>query len=458
MKSRLYLWPFALLLVVFASCIKEEEPIEHLASTQATATLTNDVTWSWMELYLKVEQHLPGFRPTPTTRALAYIHMGGYETAVKGMDHYRSLTNVINDFPEINLRYRVDQIDWNIALNAYYARTFKFFLFGATAQDIHAMEYLESDQLQDLSVGVPQGIVNTSIEWGQQVANAIITYSETDREGANQSRIARPLDFFPPTGNGLWVQTPPDFGAAMFPYWGKVRTFAAHSGDLVSLPPTATYSTDPDSKYYKEMEEVDLAVKNLNNESHWIAEFWSDDLTGMTFSPPARIFAIANQVISIERMDLEETLHLYCLLGISLNDAAVACWKSKYIYNTERPETYIRQFIDPDFSPILGEAINNPGLTPSFPGFPSGHSTFAGVSERILEHFFGAQYEFTDNCHFGRVEFRGYPRTYSTWKQMAEENAYSRIPLGVHVRQDCVEGLRLGNAIALRALDLELAK
>jgi len=28
----------------------------------------------------------------------------------------------------------------------------------------------------------------------------------------------------------------------------------------------------------------------------------------------------------------------------------------------------------------------------------------------------------------------------------------------VHIRQDCVEGLRLGNAIAQRSLDLELAK
>jgi hypothetical protein len=458
MKSHLYLWPLVLLLVVFSSCIKEEDPIEHLATTQAPAARVNDVTWSWMEEYLKVEQNLPGFRPAPTTRALAYIHMGGYETVAPGMEHYKSLSTVINGFPEINLRYRVDQIDWNIALNAFYARTFKFFLFGATAQDIHKMEALESDNLLELSDGVPQGIINTSIEWGLQVANAMIAYSETDREGSDQSRIARPADYFPPTGNGIWVTTPPDNGAAMFPYWGKVRTFAARSGDLISLPPTATYSTDPDSKYYKEMLEVDLAVKNLTNENHWIAEFWSDDLTGLTFSPPARIFAIANQVISIEKLNLEETLHLYCLMGIALNDAAVACWKSKYIYNTERPETYIRANIDPDFSPILGQAINNPGLTPSFPGFPSGHSTFAGASERILEHFFGAQYEFTDNCHFGRVEFRGYPRTYSSWKQMTEENAYSRIPLGVHIRQDCVEGLRLGNAIALRALDLELAK
>jgi hypothetical protein len=76
----------------------------------------------------------------------------------------------------------------------------------------------------------------------------------------------------------------------------------------------------------------------------------------------------------------------------------------------------------------------------------------------VFEHFFGADNEFTDHCHYGRTEFNGYPRTFTSWKQMAEEDAFSRIPLGVHIRMDCTEGLRLGNAIAVKALDLDLSK
>ncbi len=458
MKSHLRFWPLALLLLVFSSCLKQEDPIEVRPETDGPALKSNKVTWTWMEEYLRIEKNLPGFRPAPTCRALAYIHMGGYETVVPGMEHYRSLTNVIDGFPATHLKYRTTQIDWQIALNAYYGRAMRFFLFNASQEDVFKMNSLEAEQLAALSNGIPEGIVANSVAWGQEVADAIIAYSETDREGANQSRVARPASYFPPAGNGLWIPTAPDFGQAMFPYWGKVRTFAARQGDLVALPPSSTFSTDPNSSYYKEQLEVYNTVTNMTEDNHWIAEFWSDDIVGMTFSPPARIFAIANQIIEIERLNLEETLHLYCLMGIATNDAAVACWNSKYIYNTERPITYIRQYIDPNFEPILGEAIGAPGLTPAFPGYPSGHSTFAGVSWRILEHFFGGQYTFTDHCHYGRVEFRGYPRTYTSWKQMAEENAYSRIPLGVHVRMDCVEGLRLGNAMAVRALDLDLAK
>jgi hypothetical protein len=39
---------------------------------------------------------------------------------------------------------------------------------------------------------------------------------------------------------------------------------------------------------------------------------------------------------------------------------------------------------------------------------------------------------------------------------MAYENAYSRIPLGVHVRMDCDEGLRLGYEIADAVNDVNL--
>lgn len=458
MKFHTHFWPLGLLLLALVSCVETEDPIELLPVTSSVSQQSNNITWEWSELYLTIERDLPGFRPAPTCRAMAYINMGAFETAVPGMEKYRSLSNVIDGFPATQLTYDPSQIDWSIALNAYYTRTLTFFLFNANQEQRFEIERLESTQLAKLSQNVPQGIVDASVNWGQKVANTIITYSETDQEGASQVHVGRPTDYFPPVGEGLWTPTYPDLSAALFPYWGKVRAFAANQSDLTSLPPAYAYSTDPNSDWYKENLEVANAVNNMTDDARWIAEFWSDDLTGLTFSPPARIMAIANQVIKLEGMNLEETLHMYCKLGIALNDASVGAWKSKYIYNTERPETYIRKYIDPNFKPILGEAVGTPGLTPSFPGYPSGHSTFAGVCWRVLEHFVGAQYEFTDHCHFGRTEFAGYPRTFKSWKELADEDAYSRIPLGVHIRMDCSEGLRLGNVIAVKALDLDLQK
>ena len=93
--------------------------------------------------------------------------------------------------------------------------------------------------------------------------------------------------------------------------------------------------------------------------------------------------------------------------------------------------------------------MNNPlvkvkGVTPPFPAYPSGHSTFGAVAAEILNDIYGKNYAMTDRCHEGRTEFIGTPRSFKNFDAMAEENAYSRIPLGVHYRMDCSEGLRLG--------------
>lgn len=61
-----------------------------------------------------------------------------------------------------------------------------------------------------------------------------------------------------------------------------------------------------------------------------------------------------------------------------------------------------------------------------------------------LSSVFGYSYAMTDNCHKGRTDFIGAPRAYGSFYEMAEENAWSRVPLGVHYRMDCEQGVNLG--------------
>jgi hypothetical protein len=84
---------------------------------------------------------------------------------------------------------------------------------------------------------------------------------------------------------------------------------------------------------------------------------------------------------------------------------------------------------------------------PSFPAYPSGHSVFGATAAVILENYFGSTFNLTDNSHEGRKEFLGKPRTFNSFFEMANENARSRMHLGVHFRMDCEEGMRLGNRI-----------
>lgn len=66
-------------------------------------------------------------------------------------------------------------------------------------------------------------------------------------------------------------------------------------------------------------------------------------------------------------------------MGITLNDCAVVCWNSKWHYNTERPEHFIKDVIDPTWESQLDHPYTGTrGVTPAFPAYPSGHSTFGG--------------------------------------------------------------------------------
>jgi len=101
-----------------------------------------------------------------------------------------------------------------------------------------------------------------------------------------------------------------------------------------------------------------------------------------------------------------------------------------------RPSVYIQEHIDANYQTNLYRLI--PWPNPSFPGYPSGHSCFASAAGGV----------FIDFSHQGRNEFLGTARNFNSFEEMAEENAYSRIPLGVHIRIDCTEGLRLGYEIS----------
>jgi len=384
-------------------------------------------------------------RPCAIARAMAYINLAAYETAAINMDDYDSTSPLYSELeiPE----EPTGNIDLLIALNTCYSTVIQHFTHTATDESIQLIQDLEIDINNDLEIDISEETITNSISWGQDVSQAIILFSQTDTEAEAQILDQQPISYIPPTGDGFWTfSAEPE--RALFPYWEKVRTFVISSEETSSVPPKDTYSTDPESDYYKQM----LEVYEVNNEARaeqndnlWIAEFWSDDVEGLMVSPPGRQIAIANQLIENSEMNLDESLAMLLKLGFATNDAAVSSWADKYEHMVMRPSNYIHEFIDDDFQTNLFKFIDWPN--PSFPGYPSGHSTFASAATGVFIDTFG-DIEFTDYSHEGRTDFLSDPRSYDTLSEMAEENAFSRIPLGVHIRMDCEEGLRLGYEIS----------
>lgn len=451
LKSLFFL---TILIVTLDSCQKDPivTHIDNQPLSNNAADLDAHITDRWMKLYLEMEKDIPSFRPAASARAISYISMGAYEAILPGMHGY-----VSNAFfqPELNipsLPMSKYEMNWHATLNAYYADMFRYFILNRTASQSAQIDAAENEMNLEMRNTMFADVFNNSTKWGKSVADAMIDFAITDREGSLQSLSAFPSNYVIPVHPGSWIPTDPNNKLALFPQWGKVRAFAAKENDLLAIPPVP-YSENPNSEYFLQHQQVNEAVTNLSPEQRWEAEFWSDDLVGLTFSPPARLIAIARQVLGKENYRMDQTIYFYCKLGIAINDAAVAAWNSKYSYNTERPETYIRKFINPNFKTILGATVSRPGLNPPFPGYPSGHATFGGIQEVVFGYFFGRSYKMSDHSHEGRTEFLSNPRSFESWNQMAEENAYSRIFLGVHVKMDCDEGLRLGNLIGRRVVN-----
>ena len=483
MKANLkvILWLFAASIIFTTSCRKSES----VSSTQnLVSNHGHDVVYGWNELFLIIDKDANGFRPGPGPKALAYIGLAAYETAVPGMPSFKSIKNIWGSELKIPNFDNNQEIHWPTALNASYYYMFKKyfekteFVTGAghlTRDDVHRLiENLNTKNETEYAAEINSVVFNNSKAWGQSVASAVQAWAKTDLgyEGELNplnNDPSKPMyydfkkEFYDANGNlkrpGMWQPTNDNPDAGMFPRWGETRTFATSNEQKLCKAPIP-YSNDPKSPYYAQVLEVyNSCNRSMPYEWRWMAEFWSDDITGLTFSPPSRLLAIMDQILVLKSSNLEKAVEGAVKMGLALNDFGVACWHSKWHWKVERPENFIKREIDPNWEPLLVNPINGSiGITPAFPAYPSGHSTFGGGGATILADLFGNNTRFTDNCHKDRSEFIGTPRTFNSFKQAGGEDAFSRVYLGVHFRMDCETAIEFGENIAIRVLELPWKK
>ncbi|MBK9962498.1 MAG: vanadium-dependent haloperoxidase [Saprospiraceae bacterium] len=461
-------------------CKKDNDTSNGNSNTNLVSSHPYNVVWEWNELFLALDKDAMGFRPGPGPRALGYLGIAAYEVCVPGMPNFNSLKNLPSfqgsNIPELT---NANEIHYPSAVNAAYAylmnRLFEKVSYFQSARGSHIANTEAGLKLiEDLRISLESKYkaeagnskYNASKEWGERVASAIWEWSKTDSYGheaylnpLNNDPLKTPyhnwkeasLDANGKRIPGKWAPTNDNPDGGMFPFWGRVRAFATNNSQKISRPPLP-YSESKTSQWYaNNLEVYSATTPKASYEDEWIAEFWSDDLFGLTFAPPPRMVAIMDQVFANEKSTLEEAVYAAAVMGITLNDCAVVCWNSKWHYNTERPEHFIKDVIDPTWESQLDHPYTGTrGVTPAFPAYPSGHSTFGGGGAFALAAIWGDHYTLTDRCHENRTEFIGTPRTFYNFSDLGLEDALSRIPLGVHIRIDCVEGVRLGREIGAR--------
>ena len=294
-----------------------------------------------------------------------------------------------------------------------------------------------NEALQSSLAKIPDGkSKDDGIALGQQVADQIIALRSTDG-------ITRVVQYTPKTEPGSWVPTPPAFASALAPQWPEVTPFALTSGSQFrpSGPPalnSAKYAEEFNE--VKEIGKIDSLTRTPDQTA--IAKFWANG--GGTFTPPGHWNQIAEEASTLTGQSLEDSARLFALLNFALADAAITAWDAKYKYDLWRPVTAIRQ-ADKDNNPnTTADSGWTPLITtPPFSEYTSGHSTFSGAAESVMNSVFGSDFGFGDKGDRTVNSLR----TYENFAQATDESGMSRIFGGIHFMSANVDGLSSGRSV-----------
>ncbi len=430
-------------IIIFSACQKEvsqREQQQEIATAansgnehghlKQTNTYPSEVVLKWIDLnrrlLLSTARVAPGIK---VNREFGYTGIALYESVVPGMPAYQSLSSQLNQMPMIPSIQPGLAYHWAACANAALAAMNRYFFPTTSAANKTSMDSLESAlNAQYQTEEETAGEIQRSVDFGNEVARRIFDWSQTD--GSDHAFDPYTL----PIGPGLWVPTPPAFPSAVGPYWGNNRTLVAGSINNALPSPPLPYSEDPSSDYYKMEKEVYDTSVSLTPDQAAIGLFWLDAGVGAG----GHWLYILKQVLANEDTKLDITALAYAKGGIYINDATISSFKTKYIYNLQRPITYIRTVLN-------HPAWNSLFATPGHPDYSSAHCVQSAAIADAFASIFGDNYHFTDR-QFDNIGMTS--RTYSSFKETITEVAVARVYAGIHTRMACDAGLQEGLQVA----------
>ncbi len=284
--------------------------------------------------------------------------------------------------------------------------------------------------------------VDVGFSIGEEVAERVLEARADDgwdEEWDGSGRIEGPC---------RWIPTPTDneghgFGGPLEPAWGDVRPFIMESGDQFRAPPPPACDGEDYTAQYRDVYE---ASKILTDRQKEISDYW--EAGQGTVTPPGMNLEIAQEKALENELNTLRAARVMAYVSVAVADAGIAAWDSKYHYWWDRPIITIRRLgwdtqdglcddigEDPHFE--YGGCWLSHAVTPPFPGYVSGHSTFTGAGQETLKYFFPDDEE----------EFRAYQT----------EAAMSRFYGGIHFRHDNDQGvevgIEIGHLLHARALE-----
>lgn len=424
------------LFLLFSSCSSDNDTDIEVTKQIAPDEFNSEVIVSWFNLIKTLTTETPGYTPPVAARAFGYTGVALYESVQVGMYNKTSLSGKLNGFNLETTFIDAQEYHWTTVANTTLASMTKSFYANASLENYARIIALETSFNKQFLGNNNSEVINRSIVFAKNLSDEILLWSSTDGGfGAQFNNF--PSEYQPLDGVQYWKPTAPN-QKALQPYWGNNRPFITADMENTFPVDPPIYSNDVNSIYYQRAHEVYEVVNNITPAQTIIAEFWSDD-PETSATPPGHSIAVLNQLIYENNMSLFASAEAFAKLAVGINDSFISCWKIKYTTNYPRPLTVINNQIDANWKTILE--------TPPFPEYTSGHSVQSGALAKILTSLFGENYNFTDHTHENRTDIDGTPRRYTSFYEMAEEAAISRLYGGIHFQEAIDLGLEQGYQI-----------
>jgi len=357
---------------------------------------------------------------------------------------------------------------------------------GQAAHDVLVALYPKQADAIDADLdtffdGVPNDIARTrGIAFGSAQAAAVLAARAHD--GSDLQTPFQPVEYVYGQLPGEWRADPTTLQLnPLTPDWGAVLPFVMAGSAQFRAPPPPALDSPEYTAAFNEVKGLGgdgEQTPTLRSEDETLAAiFWAYDGQPFLCAPVKLYNQIAVMLARQTHLTTLQNARLLGLINVAMADAAIALWETKYYYNFWRPVGGIREADsgsgpsgagdgnpdtvgDPTWRP-LGSPVDYNGLplrnfTPPFPSYSSGHAGFGAALFQVLRRFFARDdMTFTvvsDELNGVTVDQNGAvrplrPRTFTSFSQAEEENAQSRIWLGVHWGFDKTAGLAQGHAI-----------
>lgn len=379
------------------------------------------------------------FSPPVASRVYMYPSVAAYSVMQKAYpDKYNSLEGQLKELSGIP-EPDDENINFHLASIHAFTTVGKQLIFSE--QRITDFEEETYHKLEEN--GLPEGVLNASIQYGELVAKHILAWAKGDLY--DQTRTYSKYTII--QEDKYWKPTPPDYMDGIEPHWNKIRTVVLDSANqYVPLPPVS-FDLSEGSEFQKQLMEVYEKGQGIDPESREIASFWDCNpyvshhkghamFATKKITPGGHWIGITSIATRQAESTFDETINAYSNVSIALFDAFISCWDEKWRSLVVRPETLINQYVDEKWIPLL--------QTPPFPEYTSGHSVISRAAAVTLTNLYGDNFSFLDTTE---MEYGLPARSFNSFLQASEEAAISRLYGGIHYMMAIDEGVKQGEKV-----------